>query len=183
MSCKLTNGINLKDCDTPGGVSESYFINIEDVDTLTVNDFQVSALTLKSTATGGYKIAFEPQTSNFASNAVGSVENSSAAFEQTCEIKINKIDNNVLAQIDALTKGRHLVIIKKADGTYELYFHEGGAKFFANYTTGTAFEDPSGVTLTATHRQVSNMVLVSGTVINGLNIVEETPLVAPPATP
>lgn len=173
MSCKLTNGINLKDCDTPGGVSESYFINIEDVDTLTVTDFQVSAMTLKSTAKA-YKIAFEPQTSNFASNAVGSVENSSAAFEQACEIKINKVDNNVLAQIDALTKGRHLVIIKKADGTYEMYFHEGGAKFLANYTTGTAFEDPSGVTLTATHRQPSNMLLVSATVMASLSIAEET---------
>lgn len=179
MSCKLTNGINLKDCDTPGGVSESYFINIEGVDTLTVTDFQVSALTLKATYTA-YKIAFEPQTSNFASNAVGSVENSSAAFEQTCEIKINKIDNNVLKQVNALTKGRHLVIIKKADGTYEMYFHEGGAKFFANYTTGTAFEDPSGVTLTATHRQPSNMLIVSATVIATLAIAEETP---PPVTP
>ena len=178
MSCKLTNGINLKDCDTPGGVSESYFINIEDVDTLTVTDFQVSALTLKSTAKA-YKIAFEPQTSNFASNAVGSVENSSAAYEQTCEIKINKIDNNVLAQIDALTNGRHLVIIKKADGTYEMYFHEGGAKFLANYSTGTAFEDPSGVTLTATHRQPSNMLIVSATVIVTLTIAEETPPVTP----
>jgi len=173
MSCKLTNGISLKDCDTPGGVSESYFINIEDVDTLTVTDFQVSELTLTSYATA-YKIAFEPQTSNFASNAVGSVENSSAAFEQACEIKINKIDNNVLAQIDALTKGRHLVIIQKNDKTYEMYFHEGGAKFFANYTTGTAFEDPSGVTLTATHRQPSNMLLVSATVMASLSIAEET---------
>jgi len=174
MICKLTNGISLKDCDTPGGVSESYFINIEAVDTLTVTDFQVSELTLKSNAKA-YKIAFEPQTSNFASNAVGSQENSSAAYEQACEIKINKIDNNVLKQIDALTKGRHLVIIKKADGTYELYFHEGGAKFFANYTTGTAFEDPSGVTLTATHRQPSNMLLVSATVMSSLTIAEETP--------
>ena len=173
MPCKLTNGISLKDCDTPGGVSESYFINIEDVDTLTVTDFQVSALTLKSTATA-YKIAFEPQTSNFASNSVGSVENSSAAYEQTCEIKINKIDNNVLEQVDALTKGRHMVIVKKADGTYELYFHEGGAKFVANYTTGTAFEDPSGVTLTATHRQPSNMLIVSATVMATLAIAEET---------
>lgn len=174
MSCKLTNGIRLKDCDTPGGVSESYFINVEDVDTLTVTDFQVSDLTLKSTATA-YKIAFEPQTSNFSSNAVGSRENSSAAFEQACEIKINKIDNNVLKQIDALTKGRHLVIIKKADGTYEMYFHEGGAKFVANYTTGTALEDASGVTLTATHRQTSNMLIVSETVMNTLPIAEETP--------
>jgi hypothetical protein len=154
-------------------VSESYFINIEDVDTLTVTEFQVSALTLKLYTTA-YKIAFEPQTSNFASNAVGSVENSSAAYEQTCEIKINKIDNNVLKQIDALTKGRHLVIIKKADGTYEMYFHEGGAKFVADYSTGTAFEDPSGVTLTATHRQPSNMLLVSSTVIATLTIAEES---------
>jgi len=173
MPCKLTNGISLKDCDTPGGVSESYFINIEDVDTMTVTDFQVSALTLKSNATA-YKIAFEPQTSNFASNSVGSVENSSAAFEQTCEIKINKIDNNVLEQIDALTKGRHMVIVKKADGTYELYFHEGGAKFVANYTTGTALEDASGVTLTATHRQPSNMLIVSATAIANLTIAGES---------
>jgi len=173
MICKLTNGISLKDCDTPGGVSESYFINIEDVDTMTVTDFQVSALTLKSTATA-YKIAFEPQTSNFASNSVGSVENSSAAYEQTCEIKINKIDNNVLEQVDALTKGRHMVIVKKADNTYELYFHEGGAKFVANYTTGTALEDASGVTLTATHRQPSNMLIVSATVIENLPKAEES---------
>ena len=173
MICKLTNGISLKDCDTPGGVSESYFINIEDVDTLTITDFQVSDLTLVSDAKA-YKIAFEPQTSNFASNAIGSVENSSAAYEQTCEIKINKIDNNVLEQIDALTKGRHMVIIKKADNTYELYFHEGGAKFVANYTTGTALEDASGVTLTATHRQPSNMLIVSATVIATLTIAEES---------
>ena len=173
MPCKLTNGIRLKDCDTPGGVSESYFINIEDVDTMTVTDFQVSALTLKTDAKA-YKIAFEPETSNFSSNAVGSQENSSAAFEQTCEIKINKIDNNVLEQIDALTKGRHLVIIQKNDKTYEMYFHEGGAKFVANYTTGTALEDASGVTLTATHRQPSNMLLVSATVMNSLTIAEET---------
>ena len=174
MPCKLTNGIKLKDCDTPGGVSESYFINVEDVDTLTVTDFQVSALTLKTDAKA-YKIAFEPETSNFSSNAVGSQENSSAAFEQTCEIKINKIDNNVLEQIDALTKGRHLVIIQKNDKTYEMYFHEGGAKFVANYTTGTALEDASGVTLTATHRQPSNMLIVSSTVITTLTIAEETP--------
>lgn len=178
MMCKLTNGINLKDCDTPGGVSESYFINIEDVDTLTVTAFQVSALTLKSTATA-YKIAFEPQTSNFSSNAVGSRENSSAAFEQACEIKINKIDNNVLKQVDALTKGRHMVIVKKNDNTYELYFHEGGAKFVANYSTGTALEDASGVTLTATHRQTSNVLLVSETVMTSLPIAEETPPVIP----
>ena len=173
MICKLTNGISLKDCDTPGGVSESYFINIEDVDTMTVTNFQVSALTLKNNATA-YKIAFEPQTSNFASNSVGSVENSSAAYEQTCEIKINKIDNNVLAQIDALTKGRHLVIIQKNDKTYEMYFHEGGAKFVANYSTGTALEDASGVTLTATHRQPSNMLIVSATVIENLPKAEES---------
>lgn len=172
MICKLTNGISLKDCDTPGGVSESYFINIEDVDTMTITDYQVSALTLKLNSTA-YKIAFEPQTSNFSSNAVGSRENSSAAYEQTCEIKINKVDNNVLKQVDALTKGRHLVIIKKADGTYEMYFHEGGAKFVANYSTGTALEDASGVTLTATHRQTSNMLLVSETVMGTLPIAEE----------
>ena len=173
MICKLTNGISLKDCDTPGGVSESYFINIDDVDTLTVTDFQASDLTLVSDAKA-YKIAFEPETSNFSSNAIGSQENSSAAFEQACEIKINRIDNNVLAQIDALTKGRHLVIIKKADGTYEMYFHEGGAKFVANYSTGTALEDASGVTLTATHRQTSNMLIVSETVMETLSIAEET---------
>jgi len=174
MICKLTNGISLKDCDTPGGVSESYFINIEDVDTMTITDFQVSALTLKTDAKA-YKIAFEPETSNFSSNAVGSQENSSAAFEQACEIKINKVDNNVLKQIDALTKGRHLVIIQKNDKTYEMYFHEGGAKFVANYSTGTALEDASGVTLTATHRQTSNMLLVSETVMEALPIEEETP--------
>ena len=173
MICKLTNGISLKDCDTPGGVSESYFINIDDVDTLTVTDFQASALTLVSDAKA-YKIAFEPETSNFSSNAIGSQENSSAAYEQTCEIKINKIDNNVLEQIDALTKGRHMVIIKKVDNTYELYFHEGGAKFVANYTTGTALEDASGVTLTATHRQPSNILIVSETVMETLSIAEET---------
>jgi hypothetical protein len=84
------------------------------------------------------------------------------------------MDNNVLAQIDALTKGRHLVIIKKSDGTYEMYFHEGGAKFVANYSTGTALEDASGVTLTATHRQTSNMLIVSETVMETLSIAEET---------
>lgn len=173
MSCKLTNGIKLKECDSPGGVAEAYFINIEDIDTLTITEYQVSAMTLKNYG-AAFNLKFEAQTSNFSSNAVGSVENSSAAYEQSCEIKINKMDNNVLEQIDALTKGRHVVIAKKNDGSYEMYFHECGAKFVVNYTTGTSLEDASGITITATHRQVSNMVLVSDTVITGLNIVEET---------
>lgn len=173
MSCKLTNGIKLKECDSPGGVAEAYFINIEDIDTLTITEYQVSAMTLKDYG-AAFNLKFEAQTSNFSSNAVGSVENSSAAYEQSCEIKINKMDNNVLEQIDALTKGRHVVIAKKNDGSYEMYFHECGAKFVVNYTTGTSLEDASGITITATHRQVSNMVLVSDTVITGLNIVEET---------
>ena len=183
MSCKLTNGIKLKECDSPGGVAEAYFINIEDIDTLTITEYQVSAMTLKNYG-AAFNLKFEPQTSNFTSNTVGSWENSSAAFEQACEIKINKIDNNVLSQIDALTKGRHLVIIKKADGTYEMYFHEGGAKFVANYSTGTALEDASGVTLTATHRQTSNMLIVSETVMTPLPIAEETtPVTPPPVNP
>ena len=173
MACKLTNGINLKDCDTPGGVAEAYFINIEDIDTLTITEYQVSAMTLKDYG-AAFNLKFEPQTSNFSSNAVGSRENSSAAFEQACEIKINKIDNNVLKQIDALTKGRHMVIVKKNDNTYELYFHEGGAKFGVNYTTGTSLEDASGITITATHRQPSNMLIVSATVIATLTIAEES---------
>jgi len=173
MSCKLTNGIKLKECDSPGGVAEAYFINIEDIDTLTITEYQVSAMTLKDYG-AAFNLKFEPQTSNFSSNAVGSRENSSAAFEQACEIKINKIDNNVLKQIDALTKGRHMVIVKKNDNTYELYFHEGGAKFVVNYTTGTSLEDASGITITATHRQPSNMLIVSATVIATLTIAEES---------
>jgi len=173
MSCKLTNGIKLKECDSPGGVAEAYFINIEDIDTLTITEYQVSAMTLKDYG-AAFNLKFEPQTSNFSSNTVGSWENSSAAFEQACEIKINKIDNNVLKQIDALTKGRHMVIVKKNDNTYELYFHEGGAKFVVNYTTGTSLEDASGITITATHRQPSNMLIVSATVIATLNIAEES---------
>ena len=55
-----------------------------------------------------------------------------------------------------------------------MYFHEGGAKFVANYSTGTALEDASGVTLTATHRQTSNMLIVSETVMETLPIAEET---------
>jgi len=173
MSCKLTNGIKLKECDSPGGVAEAYFINIEDIDTLTITEYQVSAMTLKDYG-AAFNLKFEPQTSNFSSNTVGSWENSSAAFEQACEIKINKIDNNVLKQIDALTKGRHMVIVKKNDNTYELYFHEGGAKFVVNYTTGTSLEDASGITITATHRQPSNMLIVSATVIATLTIAEES---------
>jgi len=173
MSCKLTNGIKLKECDSPGGVAEAYFINIEDIDTLTITEYQVSAMTLKDYG-AAFNLKFEPQTSNFSSNTVGSWENSSAAFEQACEIKINKIDNNVLKQIDALTKGRHMVIVKKNDNTYELYFHEGGAKFVVNYTTGTSLEDASGITITATHRQPSNMLIVSATVIATLIIAEES---------
>jgi len=173
MSCKLTNGIKLKECDSPGGVAEAYFINIEDIDTLTITEYQVSAMTLKDYG-AAFNLKFEPQTSNFTSNTVGSWENSSAAFEQACEIKINKIDNNVLKQIDALTKGRHMVIVKKNDNTYELYFHEGGAKFVVNYTTGTSLEDASGITITATHRQPSNMLIVSATVIATLTIAEES---------
>ena len=112
---------------------------------MTITDFRVSALTLKSTATA-YKIAFEPQTLKFFEQLRQAVGKFECGIRQACEIKINKMDNNVLKQIDALTKGRHLVIIKKSDGTYEMYFHEGGAKFVANYTTGTALEDASGVT-------------------------------------
>ena len=168
MSCLINSGYTLP-CDSPGGVAEWYAINYADIDTLTITGGEVTTLTLK-TGTSAYRFQVDKQMSSFTDKAIGSVENKSYAREQTCEIRLAGNAKEQVELLELMGRGRVVMIAKLNDGTYELLFHEGGAKILDERQSGTNFDDFNGNILTTTHRQISKAPKVPDTIIASLTI-------------
>lgn len=168
MSCLINSGYLLP-CDAPGGVAEWYAINYQDIDILTIANGEVTTLTLK-TGTSAYRFQVDKQMSSFTDKAIGSVENKSYAREQSCELRLAGNSKEQIQLLELMGRGRIVMIAKLNDGSYELLFHEGGAKFIDERQSGTNFDDFNGNILTTTHRQTSKAPKVADSVISSLTI-------------
>jgi hypothetical protein len=172
MSCELTSGYN-KLCDTPGGVDTWYLFSTKDsngesnIDTLTVANGAVTALTLK---TGKYAYPFnvEIETSSFTDTAVGERANGAYAREQSATVMLHGNTAEMIVQIESLCKGRTTLIAKLNDGTYEVLFLQNGAKCNDERASGTAYEDMNGNTLTFTGKEPAKAVKISSTIVLAL---------------
>lgn len=169
MSCLITSGYALP-CDTPGGVAEWYFMNASEVTSVTITAGEVTAISM-AVGTSAYQFEVEKQSSSFTDKAIGSVENKSYGREQSAEIMLHGNTKENVSLFELLGRGRVMVIAKLNDGTYELLFHEGGAKFLDERTSGKNIDDANGNKLTTTHRQIAKAPKVPQTVIDTLTIV------------
>tara|TARA_R110002020_G_scaffold49129_2_gene140167 strand:+ start:904 stop:1434 length:531 start_codon:yes stop_codon:yes gene_type:complete len=151
--CELIASINGINCDEAGGVDTWYAYSLYDgttgasnVDTLTIVDGEVTALTLVALKYA-YPINVEQETSSATDTAVGERANGSYAREQASVLMLHGNTKEMIVSIEQMCQGRTVLIAKLNDGTYELFFSKYGAKLLDERATGTAFEDMNGTTL------------------------------------
>lgn len=172
MGCEITSGYN-KVCDSPGGVDTFYAFAVKDSTgesnyaSLGYTDGAVTTLTLKP---GKFAFPFnvEMETASFTDTAAG--ERTAGAYSRT-QAGTAMLHGNTAAMItdiEAMAKGRHAVIAKLNDGTYEIFFMENGAKVSDERATGTAYEDMNGTTLTFAGKEKTKACKISSTIVLAL---------------
>jgi hypothetical protein len=67
-----------------------------------------------------------------------------------------------------MAKGRHAIIAKLNDDTYELFFRENGAKVTDDRATGTAYEDMNGTTLTFAGKEKTKALKIDSAIVLAL---------------
>lgn len=172
MSCEITTGYD-KVCDSPGGVTTLYAFPVKDssgascYDTLTYSDGAITALTLVA---GKYAFPFnvEMETATFTDTAIGERANGAYGREQSATVVLHGNTASMIVEIESLAKGRHALIAKLNDDTYELLFMENGAKVSDARTPGTAFEDLNGNTLTWTGKEKTKAMKISSAIVLAL---------------
>lgn len=174
MGCEITSGYN-KVCDSPGGVDTFYAFAVKDStgasnyvpNTLTILDGAVTAIELKA---GKYAFPFnvEMETASFTDTAAG--ERTAGAYSrvQAGTAMLHGNTASMIVDIEALAKGRHAVIAKMNDDSYELFFMENGAKVTDERATGTAYEDMNGTTLTFAGKEKTKACKISSTLVMSL---------------
>lgn len=172
MACEASTGYN-KVCDSPGGVETLYTFPVKDssgvscYDTLTYAAGEITALTLVA---GKYAFAYnvEMETATFTDTGIGTRPNSSYAREQSATNILHGNTASMIVEIEALNQGRHALIHKLNDGTFEVLFLENGAKVSDARTPGTAYEDMNGNTLTWTGKEKHKAMKISSAIVLAL---------------
>lgn len=149
--CEITQGYE-EICDAPGGVAVVYACNKADIDTLTVVNGEVTALTM---AAGKYIYPFnvEMETATFTDTATGERANKSFGSEQSATVVLHGNTKEMVVELENMSKGRTVWFFKLNDDTCETLFRENGAKTSYARTPGTAYEDMNGNTLTITGKE------------------------------
>ncbi len=119
--CEILEGYNQL-CDEVGGVDQWFIFSLRDengegnIDTLTVENGEVTALTLKA---GKFAYAFnvEMETSTFNDVAIGERVNGAYAREQTATMVLFGNTKEMIVNLENLGRGRSVVIAKLNDET------------------------------------------------------------------
>lgn len=161
--CEIVSGYD-KLCDTVGGVATVPMANKADIESYTVLNGSVTALTMKA---GKYIYPFnvEMETANFQEQDIGERANGASAVQQTGTVVLHGNDADLVVKRQLLRRGRVVAFPELNDGTYEAYFLGNGGKVTGLRTTGTAYEDLNGTTLTITGKEKDNAPKISAVLI------------------
>jgi len=172
MSCEITEGYD-KVCDSPGGVATFYAFPVKNSNgvsnyaTFTSANGAVTALTLE-TGVYAYPFNVEIETASFNDAGVGERANGAYGRNQSGTAMLHGNTASMIVNIEAMAKGRHAVIVKLNDDTFELFFRENGAKVTDDRATGATYEDMNGTTLTFAGRERNKALKIDSAIVLAL---------------
>lgn len=147
---QITSGLNGTSCTSnPGGVSEFYLINYDDLDTVTLTGGTVSALLTGGVTASFYQYTFRRNTASVTEDLNKNLDTGSLFYAQTATIVLDKIEKSKRDELMLLDNAVIAYIAKHTNGSYWLYGSTDGAYVTTNTsTTGTAKTDQNGYTIT-----------------------------------
>lgn len=172
MACEWEILNYIDPCDGAGGVEEIYVglhtgRRASTFPTFTVTAGEVTAITLEASA---YVVPWtvEMETAMFGQSSTGERTTKSSAVNQTGTVVLGGYNAEMANAYSEMIKGRAFVIAKDNEGVYRLYFSKHGAKIQIEDSTGTAYEDMNGATLTFTSKDKDFAPVISSTLVNAL---------------
>jgi len=173
MSCIIINGVEIDCADAIGGVAEIYLTEYTNVSQAAIT--ATSGVITAMTCLGGKKFwtfQLEKENGQFTQTPQRSVENGTLHYEQsavfTLKGKMTAAKRNAL---HILLQNRLLVIVKDNNGTYQLMGQVYGADVTAaEGTTGKAFGDMSGYSLTITGKEGQPANFVTAALLTTLTV-------------
>lgn len=165
----ITSGYTL-DCnakDNVGGLAEVLLANKCDVDTITVLDGVVTAITMK-TAKQFYKFQLTKATSGFTLTPTANAQNGTSFFAESLTLIINKMKSATSKIFNGLVQGTFVAIAKDRNGEYVMLGKENGLDVTGGTAgSGTASADRNGYEgqFTGEEKEITH---VDPTIIAGL---------------
>ncbi len=167
----ITSGLSGVACGSnPGGVSEIYLANFEDV-TFTLTGGTVSAIVGASGATSDfmYPYTFRRNTASVNEDLTKDIATGSLFYTQTGTIVLDKQEKTKRDELMLLDNALIIYIAKHTNGSYWLYGAEDGAYVTTNAaTTGTAKTDQNGYTITLIAEEPNRAYPIDSTIIAGI---------------
>lgn len=170
--CEVLEGYD-KLCDETGGVKKWYWFSLKDdtgasnIDTLTIVDGEVTALTLAA-GKFAYALNVEMETSTFTDTAIGERANGSYGREQEATVVLHGNTKEMIVTLENAGRGRTVLIPELEDGTFEVLFIGNGAKMSDARTPGTAYEDMNGNTLTFSGKEKNKAPKIDSAIVAAL---------------
>ena len=168
MSCLITSGYT-KACDAPAGIRKLYFINYDEISTITRTGSEITALTL-ATNKKAYIYNVEREVTKAECNSIGTVINGSLGFEQKLSTKLHGFSKELQNQMELLAGGRVIVIAETNAGVYEVYFDDGGAKASVKRVNDAEFSGFNGYEIELSHKQKYGTATISATIVANLPV-------------
>lgn len=165
MACALTQDY-VFGCDVgTGGTKEVYFIELENIVSMTESSGTITAITKVATKIfRKYQLVLE--TSNFQEDIVGNRASGTIFYDQKGTVILNKQQVAVRNEIMLLAKNNLVAVIKDNNDTYRLYGRQYGLRLeTGSATTGTAWGDRNGYELNFTGKEPELAPFVQAAVI------------------
>jgi len=147
---QITSGLNGTSCTSnPGGVSEFYLINYDDLTTVTFTGGTVSSILTAGVTASFFEYSFRRNTASVAEDLTKDLNTGSAFYSQTATIVLDKIEKTKRDELMLLDQAVIAYIAKHTNGSYWLYGSTDGAYVTTNVSsTGTQKTDQNGYTIT-----------------------------------
>lgn len=168
MACALRSGYALDCKDSAGGIVEIFFIEKENILTVTEASGVVTAMT-KATGKRFWKWELPKNTGSLNETITGSVENGTVFYASELILVVNKLNVAVRNEIKLLAQNTLVAVVKDNNNKYWMVGKDRGLDLTTGTSgTGTAFGDRSGYSLTFSGSEPSPMLEVNSTVAAAL---------------
>lgn len=171
MACTIINGIEIDCADSVGGIAEIYlteFTNVPQAN-ITASSGTISAMTCSS-GKKFWTFQLEKENAMFTQTPQRILDNGTLHYEQSVELTLkNKMTAARRNALHILLQARLMVIVKDNNGLYQVLGQVYGLDVTAGVgTTGKAFGDMSGYTLTLTGKEASPANFLTASLITAL---------------
>jgi hypothetical protein len=165
MPCTIINGREIDCRDSAGGIEEVYITEWSNVASITETSGVVTSISMNS-GKKFFTFQLEKENGAFDETEQNSVENGSLFYEGVLSFTTKKMTAAARNAFNILAKNRLMIIFKDRNGAYWLLGRYGAAdKIGENKSsTGKAFGDLNGYTLTFTTKEKEPAFSFTGTV-------------------